>query len=218
MYTVYSCHIYPSILIYPSSIHLYPSALLHSVVAAGARVRQATMGTAIVRADRREAPAVVVAVVLAQDVNGPDVTGPIRARQVVLVALELGWQVLGEEGHVGDARRVDLQVEVPEGGGAVGELDLDARATGRGRDGGRADTRENAREARRSHLGAGAGGHQLVRRVLLVEELRLQVAVVRVRARVRSGLGLGCRGPRLEGGAPGHREGGQDHVVVRVPG
>ena len=137
MYTVYSCHIYPSILIYPSSIHLYPSALLHSVVAAGARVRQATMGTAIVRADRREAPAVVVAVVLAQDVNGPDVTGPIRARQVVLVALELGWQVRGEEGHVGDARRrVDGQVEVLENGGAVGELDRDARATGRGRDGG----------------------------------------------------------------------------------
>mmetsp|Transcript_23059 Transcript_23059/g.54848 ORF Transcript_23059/g.54848 Transcript_23059/m.54848 type:complete len:456 (-) Transcript_23059:22-1389(-) len=112
----------------------------------------------------------------------------VRAVKVVAVALELGRHVLREEGHVGDAHRVDGRMEVDEGRGAVGELQRDAHAGGRGRDRGRAGTCR-ARRASCGDLGAGAG-HQRVRRVLLSKQLRLQ--------------------------AVGHRKDGHDHGVVRV--
>ena len=124
-----------------------PGALLHGRVAAGARVRQATLGTAIVTADltadrrqapavidRRQAPAVRVRRIIVEGADGLVPRGMVRAHEVVLVALELGRHVRGEEGHVGDTRRVDGGMEVLEGRGAVGEPQRAAHAGGRGRD------------------------------------------------------------------------------------
>ena len=91
---------------------LLPRALLRSGAAAAARIRQAAPGTAIVAANRRQAPAVVVAPTPAELIGGLDVRGQIRAHEVVRVALELGRHVSGEEGHVRNARRVDGGIEV----------------------------------------------------------------------------------------------------------
>eukprot|EP00964_Phaeocystis_antarctica_P069799 scaffold42457_cov68-Phaeocystis_antarctica.AAC.8 len=192
-----SVYIYLSIF-----IDLYPGALLRGGGAAGARIRQATRGTAIVTAnltadrrqapavitDRRQAAAVLVGRVIVEGAGGFVPLGMVRAVKVVAVALELGRHVLREEGHVGDAHlglrlglglgfrghRVDGRMEVDEGRGAVGELQRAAHAGGRGRDRGRSSTCR-VRRASCDDLGAGAG-HQRVRCVLLSKQLRLQAA------------------------------------------
>ena len=146
---------------------LPPGALLPSGAAAGARIRQATRGTAIVRADRRQAPAVVVAPTLTEGTDGLDVRGQVRAHEVVRVALKLGRHVRSEESHVGNVHRVDGGMEVDEACGAVRELYRDARAGSCWRNRGH-----------RGHLGAGASHvHLRVREVFQSKKLRLQVAV-----------------------------------------
>ena len=79
---------------------LLPGALLRGGVAAGARAGQATRGAASVAADCRQAPTVVVLSRRAEVLDVLNVSLHVHAHEVVRVALELGREVRGEEGHV----------------------------------------------------------------------------------------------------------------------